>query len=420
VNGTFWIGGAVGSLTAIYLLSGKAIGGDHSWRFALGIGGVLGIVIFLLRLSVPESPRWLMLRGQEQLADELVCDIEAKASRNRTDSLPQPEGDSLKIKVRDHTPWREIFSNMLGENRQRTYLGLILMVSQAFFFNAVFFSYGLVGKTFFHISDRQIPWHLLLFTVASFLGPLSIGRLFDTVGRKQMIAITCGAAGLLLAGTTIPFATGHIGARGVGISFSIIFFIASSAANAAYLTVSEIFPLELRAFAIAVFYALGTLIGGVGAPLLFGLLIQAHSRTLLALGYGLGALLMIIAAICETSFGVEAAGKSLEAVSKPYRAIDTIFAIVTPFQLHSSPHSSGNADGSVSRRHAIDREQETQRSRSEREDSKGRRFFHPINGLVKMPHFSSNPSNEYQCLTALIHERPFDGRLVTARSDQDY
>jgi MFS family permease len=320
VNGTFWIGGAVGSLTAIYLLSGHAIGGDRSWRFAFGIGGLLGIVIFFLRLSVPESPRWLMLRGHEQRADEIVCDIEAKASHNRVDSLPKPDGDPLKIKVRDHTPWRDIFRNMLGENRQRTYLGLILMIAQAFFFNAVFFSYGLVGKTFFHVTDKQIPWRLLPFAVASFLGPLTVGRLFDTVGRKKMISITYGAAGLLLAATAIPFAMGHLGSRGVGISFSIVFFIASSAASAAYLTVSEIFPLELRAFAIAVFYALGTLVGGVGAPLLFGLLIETHSRSLLALGYGLGALLMIVAAICEASFGVEAAGKSLEAVSKPLQS----------------------------------------------------------------------------------------------------
>jgi MFS family permease len=320
VNGTFWIGGAAGSLTSIYLLSGHAIGGDHSWRFAFGIGGLLGIVIFFLRLAVPESPRWLMLRGQEERADEVVHDIEAKASHNHPDSLPKPEGDPLKIKVRDHTPWRDIFGNMLGENRKRSYLGLILMIAQAFFFNAVFFSYGLVGKTFFHVTDKQIPWHLLPFTVASFLGPLTIGRLFDTVGRKKMISITYGCAGLLLAGTAIPFAMGHLGSRGVGICFTIIFFIASSAASAAYLTVSEIFPLELRAFAIAVFYALGTLVGGVGAPLLFGVLIQTHSRTLLALGYGLGALLMIVAAICEATFGVEAAGKSLESVSKPLQS----------------------------------------------------------------------------------------------------
>jgi MFS family permease len=320
VNGTFWIGGAVGSLASIYLLSGHAIGGDHSWRFAFGIGGLLGIVIFFLRLAVPESPRWLMLRGQEQRADETVHEIEAKVSHNKPDSLPKPEGDPLKIKVRDHTPWRDIFGNMLGANRRRSYLGLILMVAQAFFFNAVFFSYGLVGKTFFHVTDKQIPWHLLPFAIASFLGPLTIGRLFDTVGRKKMISITYGSAGLLLAGTAIPFAMGHLGPKGVGICFSMVFFIASSAASAAYLTVSEIFPLELRAFAIAVFYALGTLVGGVGAPLLFGLLIQTHSRFLVALGYGLGALLMIVAAICEAGFGVEAAGKSLESISKPLQS----------------------------------------------------------------------------------------------------
>lgn len=301
-------------------MSGHAIGGSHSWRYAFAVGGVLGIVIFLLRLTVPESPRWLMLRGQEQRANDVVDDIESKISHNNAASLAKPEGNPLKIKVRDHTPWREIFGNMFGENRKRTYLGLVLMVAQAFFFNAVFFTYGLVGKVFFHFTDERIPWHLLPFAVASFLGPLTIGRLFDTVGRKKMISITYGCAGLLLAATAVPFAMGHLGARGVGISFSAIFFIASSAASAAYLTVSEIFPLELRAFAIAVFYALGTLAGGVGSPLLFGLLIQTHSRTLLALGYGLGALLMIVAAIFEAIFGVEAAGKSLESISKPLQS----------------------------------------------------------------------------------------------------
>ncbi|HEX6773351.1 MAG TPA: MFS transporter [Acidobacteriaceae bacterium] len=318
VNGTFWIGGTAGSLAAIYLLSGHAIGGNHSWRFAFGIGGLLGIVIFLLRLSVPESPRWLMLRGQEKRAEEIVDQIESKAWA--TNSHSDPDTEPLKIKVRDHTPWPEIFGNMLGENRKRTYLGLMLMIAQAFFFNAVFFSYGLVGKTFFHFEDKQIPWHLLPFSIASFLGPLTIGRLFDTVGRKKMISITYGSAGILLAAITVPFAMGGLNGTGVEICFTVIFFITSSAASAAYLTVSEIFPLELRAFAIAIFYALGTLAGGVGAPLLFGLIIQTHSRTLLALGYGLGALLMIAAAVCEAWFGVEAAGKSLESISKPLQS----------------------------------------------------------------------------------------------------
>jgi MFS family permease len=185
VNGTFWVGGAIGSLASIYLLSGHAIGGRYAWRYAFGIGGLLGVIIFVLRLTVPESPRWLMLRGQEQRANDVVDEIEGRVMRNDAGRLPKPEGDALKIKVRDHTPWREIFGNMFGENRQRTYLGLILMVAQAFFFNAVFFSYGLVGKAFFHFTDKSIPWHLLPFAIASFLGPLTIGRLFDTIGRKK-------------------------------------------------------------------------------------------------------------------------------------------------------------------------------------------------------------------------------------------
>ncbi|MBB6143096.1 MFS family permease [Silvibacterium bohemicum] len=320
VNGTFWIGGTVGALASIYLLSGHAIGGNHGWRFAFGIGGVLGVVIFLLRLSVPESPRWLMLRGQEQRAEEIVHRIENKISGGQPNSLPKLEGDPLKIKVRDHTPWRDIFANMLGENRPRTYLGLILMIAQAFFFNAVFFSYGLVCKTFFHIPDKQIPRHLLPFAIASFLGPLTIGRLFDTVGRKKMISITYCAAGIVLAGTAIPFATGAAGPLTVSICFSVVFFIASSAASAAYLTVSEIFPLELRAFAIAVFYALGTLAGGVGAPLFFGELIDTHSRLAVSLGYGLGSILMLAAGVCEAKFGIETAGKSLESISKPLQS----------------------------------------------------------------------------------------------------
>ncbi|MFT4113440.1 MFS transporter [Silvibacterium sp.] len=321
VNGTFWIGGTVGGLVAIYLLGGQHPAlGDHGWRYAFGVGGVLGVVIFLLRLSVPESPRWLMLRGREEQARAVVEQIEAAASHGDAGRLPKPEGESLKIAVRDHTPWKAIFGNMLGENRIRSVLGLVLMVAQAFFFNAIFFSYGLVAKTFFQVSDSDIPKRLLPFAIASFLGPVTIGRLFDTVGRKKMIAITYGLAGLLLAGTAIPFATGSLGMRGVGIGFTLIFFIASSAASAAYLTVSEIFPLELRAFAIAVFYALGTLAGGVGAPVLFGALIETHSRLPVALGYGLGAVLMFGAAICEIAFGVEAAGRSLESVSKPLQS----------------------------------------------------------------------------------------------------
>jgi MFS family permease len=178
----------------------------------------------------------------------------------------------------------------------------------------------LVVKKFFHALDRDLPLHLLPFAIASFLGPLTLGRMFDKVGRKPMITACYGLAGLLLAGVLFPFAHGSLGPRGLGICFSVIFFIASSAASAAYLTVSEIFPLEIRAFAIAIFYAMGTLIGGVGAPVLFGFLIATNSRIYVATGYALGASLMLGGAICEHLIGVEAAGKSLESISKPLQS----------------------------------------------------------------------------------------------------
>ena len=199
----------------------------------------------------------------------------------------------------------------------RSVLSLVLMGAQAFFFNAVVLTYGLVVKHFFHISDNDLPLHLLPFALGSFFGPLVLGKLFDKIGRKPMITATYGIAGILLVVALVPFGMGVIGARGLGIIFTAIFFVASSAASAAYLTVSEIFPLEIRAFAIALFYAAGTLLGGVGAPLLFGELIKTDSRWAVAGGYALGALLMLIGSGFEWKWGVEAAGQSLEKVSKP-------------------------------------------------------------------------------------------------------
>ncbi|AXC14892.1 Major facilitator family transporter [Acidisarcina polymorpha] len=319
VNATFWVGASIGSLATLYLLHGHLFSPERGWRYAFGIGGSLGIAVLALRLFVPESPRWLMLRGREEQAEKIVKDIEDKVSKGAGE-LPRPEGDKLQLSVRDHTPWKEIFANMLGENRQRSFLGLVLMIGQSFFFNAVFFTYGLVVKKFYNVSDQDLPLHLLPFAIASFFGPILLGRLFDTIGRKPMITATYGISGLLLAASIYPFSHGMIGAKGLGILFAVIFFIASSAASAAYLTVSEIFPLEIRAFAIAIFYAAGTLIGGAGAPVLFGVLIATGSKSRVALGYALGAVLMLLAALCEWTIGVEAANKSLESVSKPLQS----------------------------------------------------------------------------------------------------
>ncbi len=320
VNGTFWVGATVGGFVAMFLLAGHGLAPDRGWRYAFGIGGALGIGVLILRLFVPESPRWLMLRGKEEQAKEIVDDIERRATHGDASGLPPIEGEKLKLTVRDHTPMKEIFANMMGENRQRSVLGLVLMVGQAFFFNAVFFSYGLVVKRFYHVADKDLPRHLLPFAIASFFGPLTLGWLFEKIGRKPMITATYGIAGVLLVATLIPFGMGTLGPRGIGILFSIIFYVASSAASAAYLTVSEIFPLEIRAFAIAIFYALGTLVGGAGAPLLFGLLISTGSRWAVSGGYALGAVLMLAGAFTEWKIGVEAAGKSLESISKPLQS----------------------------------------------------------------------------------------------------
>ncbi len=320
VNGTFWVGASLGSLVAMFLLHGHGLPANTGWRYAFGIGGTLGLGVLVLRLFVPESPRWLMLRGKEEEANRVVEDIERRASHGKPETLPKPEGEKLKITVRDHTPWGEIFRNMAGENRQRSILGLVLMVAQAFFFNAIFFSYGLIVKTFYHVSDQNLPQHLLPFAIASFFGPLTLGRLFDKVGRKPMIVATYGIAGIMLLITLVPFGMGRLGPLGMGILFSIIFFVASSAASAAYLTVSEIFPLEIRAFAIAIFYAIGTLVGGAGAPLLFGVLINTHMRWAVSGGYALGGVLMLAGSLCEWKIGVEAAGKSLESISKPLQS----------------------------------------------------------------------------------------------------
>jgi MFS family permease len=319
VNATFWLGATLGSTAAFFLLGNQAIAPQLAWRLAFAVGGTLGLAVLLLRLAVPESPRWLMLRGKERESERIVSEIEAKVSRGHHD-LPPVEGGKLKITPRDHTPWADIFRNMLGENRERSMLGFVLMVGQAFFFNAVFFTFGLVAKKFFDVPDAKLPMQLLPFAIASFLGPLLLGPLFDRIGRKPMIIAAYGGAGTLLAVSALLFGSGFLSLRGLILCFAAIFFVASSAASAAYLTVSEIFPLEIRAFAIALFYAIGTLIGGVGAPALFGALIASGSKSHLMMGYLVGAALMLAGAIAEFFFGVEAAGKSLESVSKPLQS----------------------------------------------------------------------------------------------------
>ena len=312
VNGSYWVGAALGAAGSLALLSGQFVGVDIGWRLGFGIGAVLSAFILVLRRYVPESPRWQITHGRESEANETTRDIERKVGGN----LPRANG-TLKVHPRKVFGFGLILRAMLGKNRGRSFLALMLMVAQAFLFNAVFFTYGLVLTKFYHIEEARVGIYILPLAVGNFLGPLLLGRLFDTLGRKKMIVGTYGLAGTMLIGVSVLFGMGVLTALTQTVGWMAIFFVASAAASSAYLTASEIFPLETRAMAIALFYALGTLGGGVTGPALFGHLIGSGQQWNVAAGYAGAAALMLAAAACEAVLGVEAAGKSLEEVAQP-------------------------------------------------------------------------------------------------------
>jgi MFS family permease len=224
--------------------------------------------------------------------------------------------------MRDHTPLSEVAHTLFSVYRQRSLVGLTLMVAQAFFYNAIFFTFALVLTDFYGIASNHVGWYILPFAAGNFLGPLLLGRLFDTLGRRTMITLTYGVSGVLLAISGYLFSIGVLSATTQTIAWMVIFFFASPAASAAYLTVSENFPLEVRALAIALFYAIGTAIGGVAGPALFGVLIDTGSRHSVFAGYLFGAALMIAAAIVAALYAVAAERKSLESVAKPLASVD--------------------------------------------------------------------------------------------------
>jgi MFS family permease len=321
INGSFWLGTACGALLSIVLLNESLFAADVGWRIAFGLGATLGIGILLVRRYVPESPRWLFIHGRDEEAEALVSEIEGAVRDQTGQELEEPRR-TIKIRQRRAIGFATVTKTVFTLYPKRTVLGLALFIGQAFLYNSVFFTYALVLDKFYGVGADQVGWYIAAFAVGNFAGPLLLGRFFDSVGRKPMIAGTYIVSGVLLAITAVLFNSGTLTATTQTAAWCVIFFFASAGASAAYLTVSEVFPMETRAMAISFFYAVGTAIGGITGPLLFGRLIQAGGETNVMYGYLLGAALMIAAGVVEIVLGVEAAGRQLEDIAKPLTAED--------------------------------------------------------------------------------------------------
>jgi MFS family permease len=311
INGTFWIGAAMGAGLSVILLNPQLVGPEWGWRIAFGLGGILAFAILLVRRHVPESPRWLLMHGRAAEAEAVVRRIEDEVGVERE------KHEHLAIRPLRSVPWSEVLHVLLVRHRSRAIFGLTLMASQAFFYNAIFFTYALVLARFYGVPDERVGYYIFPFALGNFLGPLLLGHLFDTVGRRAMIATTYALAGIGLLASGYAFSQEWLSATTQALSWSAIFFVASAAASAAYLTVSEVFPLEMRAISISLFYAIGTALGGFVGPPLYGAMIEGGSRTALFGAYAAAASLMCVAALVTLFLGVNAERRPLEQVCTP-------------------------------------------------------------------------------------------------------
>ena len=315
INGSFWVGAAMGALLSVWLLDPEVLGPDMGWRVAFGSGAVLGLVILYLRRFLPESPRWLMLHGRPREAEQVIEEIEARIAADG--KVLEPVKATLMLGETHKTTMLSVARTLLRAYPGRTTLGIVLMAAQAFVYNAIFFTYALILSRFYGVPAEKVGLYILPFAIGNFLGPLLLGPLFDSWGRRQMIVTTYALSGVLLALTGWMFHAGHLDATTQTAMWSVVFFFASAAASSAYLTVGECFPLEIRALTIALFYAFGTLFGGVGGPWLFGVLIEGGSSGEIMWGYLLGAVLMIAASLVTLKLGIAAERKPLEEIAPP-------------------------------------------------------------------------------------------------------
>jgi MFS family permease len=315
INSTYWAGAMLGALGTYVVLNPRLVPAEWGWRLSFVLGGFLGLLILLFRHWVPESPRWLATHGRGREAEEIVASVEREITADPT-SLPPLVGRKQRLRIREYTPWSEIWHAVAHQYPTRSILGFTLMVTQAFLYNAIFFTYTLILVQFYNVPPETVSVYIFPFAFGNLLGPILLGRLFDTIGRKTMITLTYALSGVLLAVTGYLFKIGVLDALTQTMAWSVIFFIASAAASSAYLTVSEIFPLEIRGLAIAIFYACGTLAGAF-APAIFGAIIGTGSRPALFWAYCFAGAVMVVAAIVEALLGVKAERQSLESIATP-------------------------------------------------------------------------------------------------------
>jgi MFS family permease len=322
INGSYWLGAAGGAAGALILLDTSIFPAHLGWRLAFGIGAVFGLAVLMVRRNVPESPRWLVIHGHVEESERIVREIEEEVQRETRQPLPEPEGPPLKIRQRKIISFREIARVAFTLYPRRAILGLALIIGQAFLYNGVTFNLGTLLGGFYGVASGMVPLFFILWALSNFAGPAVLGRLFDTVGRKPMISLSYLGSAVVTVVLAAIFMSQAGGVWTFIVVLAVCFFLASSGASAAYLTVSEIFPMETRALAIAFFYAVGTAVGGIAGPLLFGQMINSGDRGLVALSFLIGAAVMAIAGVVEVWLGVSAEQKRLEDVALPLTVAD--------------------------------------------------------------------------------------------------